>query len=73
MKTWGLKSLRTINKFYYEIGRMSQNLILYENKFDDEDAHILLNVRDECYTYTRDTIEYTITNSEKYTWFRLRK
>lgn len=69
----GLMSLRMINKFYYEIRRMSQNLILYENNFDDEDAHILLNVRDECYTYTWDTIEYTIINSEKYTWFRLRK
>ena len=69
----GLKSLRMINKFYHEIRRMSQNLILYENNFDEEDACILLNVRDECYTYTWDNIEYTITNSEKYTWFRLRK
>ena len=69
----GLMSLRMINKYYHEIRRMSQNLILYENKFDDEDECILLNVRDGRYTYTRDTIEYTIINSEKYTWYRLRK
>lgn len=69
----GLMSLRRINKYYHEITRMSQNLILYEYNFSDEEAHILLNVRDECYAYTYDTIEYTITNSEAYTWFRLRK
>ena len=69
----GLKSLKSINKFYHEIRRMSQNLILYEHNFDDEDVYILLNVRDECYTYTCETIEYTITHSEEFTWFRLRK
>lgn len=70
----GLKSLRTINKFYHEINRKSSNLILYEHNFDgDEDAFILVNMRDECYTYTWETIDYTITNSEDYTWFRLRK
>ena len=69
----GLKSLRTINKFYHEIKRKSSNLILYEHNFDDEDAFILVNVRDECYTYTWQTIDYTIINSEDYTWFRLRK
>lgn len=73
MKT-GLKSLRTINKFYHEINRKSSNLILYEHNFDgDEDAFILVNMRDECYTYTWETIDYTITNSEDYIWFRLRK
>ena len=70
----GLKSLRTINEFYHEINRKSSNLILYEHNFDgDEDAFILVNMRDECYTYTWETIDYTITNSEDYTWFRLRK
>lgn len=70
----GLKSLRTINEFYHEINRKSSNLILFEHNFDDEeDAFILVNMRDECYTYTWETIDYTITNSEDYTWFRLRK
>ena len=69
----GLKSLRTINKFYHEINRKSSNLILYEHNLDDEDARILVNMRDECYTYTWETIDYTITHSEDYTWFRLRK
>lgn len=67
----GLMSLRMINKYYHEIRRMSQNLILYANKFDDEDECILLNVIDGCYTYTSDTIEYTISHSEEYTWYRL--
>lgn len=70
----GLKSLRTINKFYHEIDRMSANLILYENNLDgDEDVGILVNMRDECYTYTWETIDYTIQHPEDYTWFRLRK
>ena len=69
----GLMSLRMINKYYREIRRKSQNLILYANKFDDEDECILLNVRDGLYTYTSDTIEYTIINSEEYTWYRLIK
>lgn len=74
----GVNSLRTINKYYHEIRRKSQNLILYERNFDDDaiyfiNARILLNVRDECYTYTRETIEHTITHSEDYKWFRLRK
>lgn len=70
----GLKSLRMINKFYHEINRKSSNLILYEHNFDgDEDAYILVNMRDECYTYTWETIDYTIIHPEKYTWFRLRK
>lgn len=65
-------SLRTINKFYHEIRRKSQNLILYEC-FDNDGVYILLNVRDECYTYTCETIEYTIAYSEEFIWFRLKK
>lgn len=67
----GVMSLR-INEYYHEIRRKSQNLILYE-RFDNDGINILLNVRYECYTYTWETIEYTITHSEEYTWFRLRK
>lgn len=68
----GVMSLRKINKYYHEIRRKSQNLILYE-RFDNDSIYILLNVRDECYTYTWETIDYTIIHSEEYTWFRLRK
>lgn len=70
----GNKSLKSINKFYHEIDRMSENLILYEHNLDgDEDAGILVNIRDECYTYTWETIDYTIQHSEEYTWFRFKK
>lgn len=70
----GNKSLKSINKFYHEIDRMSANLILYEHNLDgDEDAGILVNMRDECYTYTWETIDYTIQHPEEYTWFRFKK
>lgn len=69
----GVMSLKRINKLYHEIRRTSQNLILYKRSFDDDGIHLLLNVRDECYTYTCETIEYTITHSEEFNWFSLRK
>lgn len=69
----GVMSLKRINKLYHEIRRTSQNLILYERSFDDDGIHLLLNVRDECYTYTCETIEYTITHLEEFNWFSLRK
>lgn len=70
----GNKSLKSINKYYHEIDRTSSNLILYEHNLDgDEDPCILVNMRDECYTYTWETIDYTITHSEEYTWFRFKK
>lgn len=70
----GNESLKSIKKYYHEIDRKSSNLILYEHNLDgDEDVFILVNMRDECYTYTRETIDYTITNPEYFTWFRLRK
>ena len=70
----GLKSLRKINKFYHEIDRKSSNLILYEHDFyGDMCTFILVNMIDECCTYTWETIDYTITHSEDYTWFRLIK
>ena len=70
----GLKSLKTINKFYHEINRKSSNLILFEhNLMADENAHILVNLRYECYTYTWESIDYTIEHSEDYKWFKLAK
>ena len=70
----GIRSLKFINKFYHEIDRMSSNLILYEHNLDgDEDVHILVNMRDKCYTYTWESIDYTIEHSEEYTWFRFIK
>lgn len=70
----GLKSLKLINEFYHEINRKSSNLILFEHNFlADEIAPILVNLRDDCYTYTWESIDYTIEHSEDYTWFRLRK
>lgn len=61
----GLKSLKSINKFYHEINRKSSNLILFEhNLMGDENAYILVNLRDDC---------YTIEHSEDYKWFKLVK
>lgn len=68
----GVMSLKRINKLYHEIRRKSQNLILYERSFDDDGIYLLLNVRDGCYTYTYETIDYTITHSEEFNWFSLR-
>lgn len=68
----GLKSLKSINKFYHEINRKSSNLILFEhNLMEDENAYILVNLRDDCYTYTWESIDYTIEHSEDYKWFKL--
>lgn len=68
----GLKSLKLINKFYHEINRKSSNLILFEHNFmADENAYILVNLRDDCYTYTWESIDYTIEHSEDYKWFKL--
>lgn len=70
----GLKSLKSINKFYHEINRKSSNLILFEhNLMGDENACILVNLRDDCYTYTWESIDYTIEHSEEYKWFKLAK
>ena len=69
----GVMSLKRINELYHEIRRKSQNLILYERSFDVDGIHLLLNVRDGCYTYTCETIDYTITHSEQFKWFSLRK
>ena len=69
----GVMSLKRINELYHEIRRKSQNLILYERSCYDDGIHLLLNVRDKCYTYTCETIDYTITHSEQFKWFSLIK
>lgn len=70
----GIRSLKSINKFYHEIDRKSSNLILYERNLDGDEAfHILVNMRDKCYTYTGESIDYTIEHSEEYIWFRFIK
>ena len=69
----GIKSLKSINKYYHEIDRRSSNLILYEHNFDDEEAYILVNMRDECYTYTLETIDDIFSYPEDHIWFSLRK
>lgn len=63
--------LETINKFYHEIGSKG-SFILYEHNLDgDEDVHILVDMSTNCYTYTWESIDYTLDNPEEYTWCKL--
>lgn len=68
----GLKSLKLINSF---LSRNQQKKfkfnIVWKWFLADENAYILVNLRDYCYTYTSESIDYTIEHSDDYKWFKL--
>lgn len=67
----GNKSLKSINKFYYEIDSKGSFILYEHNLYGDEDVHILVDMLTNCYTYTWESIDYTLDNPEEYTWFKL--
>lgn len=66
----GLKSLKTINKYYHQI-KSCDGFTLYEHNLEGDDcAYIVVNEDDNCYTYTWDDLETVISNRNDYTWFK---
>ena len=66
----GNRSFKSIQKYYHEIDKMDK-YVMYEHNLDgDEDAFIVVDTIFNCYTYTWESITYTINNPDEYTWFK---
>lgn len=65
----GGKSFKSIQKWYHEIDRIDE-YVLFEHNLDDEEAYIIVDTIRNCYTYTFESILYTLDKPGGHTWFR---
>lgn len=65
----GGKSFKSIQKWYHQVDKVNE-YILFEHNLDDEEAFIIVDTIRNCYTYTFESILYTLDKPDGYTWFR---
>ena len=66
----GTRSFKNIQKFYHEIDKIDNYVLFEDNLNGDEYAFILVDIIRNCYTYTWESISYTLDNPYEFTWFR---